>query len=120
MNINQNSFKLTDKKVIHMDNKKEIFLSESEKTYLKGLLSHIHNEQYVFIVSPNGMSRRTIINESIKKLKSQDYACHYFDMQEMSYLGVYSLYEAVLYEIAGNKIEIRHKKKASGRIYQMS
>jgi signal transduction histidine kinase len=94
-----------------MDNKKEIFLSESEKTYLKGLLSHIHNEQYVFIVSPNGMSRRTIINESIKKLKSQDYACHYFDMQEMSYLGVYSLYEAVLYEIAGNKIEIRHKKK---------
>ncbi|KPA14700.1 protein containing PAS fold-4 [Candidatus Magnetomorum sp. HK-1] len=93
-----------------MDNKEDIFLSNSEKKYLKALLGFIQQGQYVFIVSPNGMSRRTIINESIEELTNKDYSCHYFDIQTMSYLGVYSLYEEVLQKISGKRIKIKRQK----------
>jgi len=92
-------------------NRNGIFLSKSEQNYIKQLLGYIQNGEYVFIVSPNGMSRRTIIECSQDELNKLDFDSYYFDLEKISYMGVYSLYEAILSEITQQPEKISQDKK---------
>jgi signal transduction histidine kinase len=92
-------------------NKNGIFLSKSEQNYIKQLLGYIQNGEYVFIVSPNGMSRRTIIECSQDELNKLDFDSYYFDLEKISYMGVYSLYEAILSEMAQQSEKISPDKQ---------
>jgi signal transduction histidine kinase len=92
-------------------NKIGIFLSKSEQNYIKQLLEYIQNGEYVFIVSPNGMSRRTIIERSQEELNKLGFNSYYFDLERISYMGVYSLYEAILSEMTQQSEKISTDKK---------
>ena len=92
-------------------NKSGIILSTSEKKYISQLLEYIQNGEYVFIVSPNGMSRRTIIESSQDKLNELGFNSYYFDLEKISYMGVYSLYEAILSEMTQQSEKISSDKK---------
>jgi hypothetical protein len=82
------------------------------------LLEYIQNGEYVFIVSPNGMSRRTIIERSQEELNKLGFNSYYFDLERISYMGVYSLYEAILSEMTQQSEKISTDKKMFRAVLQ--
>jgi len=75
-------------------------LTKSERAYIKKLIKYLDEDNWIFIVGPNGMGKSTIIGAAIEKItKSLSLDCYYFDLKEVDQ-GAHLFYRKIINTIS--------------------
>ncbi len=89
-------------------------LSKRNAFYIKDIIQHLKDGNYVFVLGPNGMGKTTILKTAMKELENTGkYRCLFFNMAEDTIKGAHFFYNHILEKISGEKNLISHNKDLS-------